>query len=303
MRCWGISDVGTETPSWADAGLPTGHAVRAAIHVAVTIDERGSRVVDAQESYWHKATGGLSAPPDLERGQRLLVDCGLVEERDGILYPHAELKQILDGAADDAVATIYCRALEQCPEEVAWSSDHAGPELEELIPDPARREELLVALARRFDDAHRRLIGAIGEEVVVAALRDELGSLGYAELARSVRRLSLESDQLGYDVSAPRVTGSARLIEVKATTTLSDDVISIHLSRNEAETGQRYLDWSLVLCLVTDPNQREGEIIGWQTGQALASLLPLDSPGGRWELASLDLRLADLIPGMPPAVT
>src|SRR5262245_27256023 len=102
MRCWRISGVATEKPSWADVrGLPTRHAVRAAIHVAVTIDERGSRIVDAQESYWHKATGGLFAPPDLERGQRLLVDCGLVEERDGILYPRVELKQILDGAADD----------------------------------------------------------------------------------------------------------------------------------------------------------------------------------------------------------
>jgi hypothetical protein len=85
-----ISGVATKTPAWAGAaGLPTGHAVRAAIHVAATLDERGSRVIDARESYWHKATGGLFAPPDLERGQRLLVDCGLVEERDGTLYPRA----------------------------------------------------------------------------------------------------------------------------------------------------------------------------------------------------------------------
>jgi hypothetical protein len=299
--CWRTSGV-TERPTWADPrGLPTGHAVRAAIHVAATIDERGSSVVDAHESYWHKATGGLFAPPDLERGQRLLVDCGLVEERNGTLYPRAELQQILAGAADDAVAAIYCRAVEQGAEDVVWSSDESSAELAQLIPDPARREELLLALARRFDDAERRLIGAIGEEVVVTALRDELASLGYPELGRSVRHLSLESDQLGYDVSAPRVTGTTRLIEVKATTALVDDVVSIHLSRNEAETGLRYRDWALVVCLVTERERREGEIVGWQSAAALASALPVDSEGGRWEVANLTIDVSKLLPGLPPA--
>ncbi len=302
MRCWRISGVATETPAWADAGgLPTGHAVRAAIHVAATIDERGSRVVDAYESYWHKATGGLFAPPDLERGQRLLVDCGLVEERDGTLYPRTELHQILSGAADDAIAAIYCRALEHSVKEVTWLSDHARAELADLIPDPARREELLLALARRFEDARQRLIGAIGEEVVVAALRDELASLGYPELARCVRHLSLESDQLGYDISAPRISGANRLIEVKATTSLVDDTVSVHLSRNEAEIGLSYRDWAIVICLVTDSLRREGEVIGWQSAAALAPALPVDSAGGRWESASLVINVTDLLPGLPPA--
>ena len=293
----------TDTPSWAGpAGLPTGHAVGAAIHVAATIDARGSRIVDAHESYWHKATGGLFAPPDLDRGQRLLVDCGLVEERDGTLYPRAELQQILAGAAEDAVAAIYSRAVELQQEAAAWSASEADAELTDLIPDPARREELLLALARRYDDAQRRLIGAIGEEVVVAALRTELASLGYPELARSVRHLSRESDQLGYDVSAPRVVGANRLIEVKATTTLAGDMVSVHLSRNEAEIGLRYREWALVVCLVTDLVGREGEIIGWQPASKLASAFPIDSQGGRWESAVIKISVVDLLPGLPPAV-
>jgi hypothetical protein len=295
--------VTTDTPTWAGAaGLPTSHAVRAAIHVAATIDARGSRVVDAHESYWHKATGGLFAPPDLERGQRLLVDCGLVEERGGMLYPRAELQQILAGAAEDAVAAIYGRAVELQQEAIAWPASEAGAELEDLVPDSARREELLLALARRFDDAQRRLIGAIGEEVVVAALRAELASLGYPELSRSVRHLSLESDQLGYDVSAPRVSGPNRLIEVKATAALVGDTVSVHLSRNEAEIGLRYRDWALVICLVTNSVRHEGEIVGWQTAAALAPQLPVDSAGGRWEVAMLVINVADLLPGFPPAV-
>ncbi len=42
--------------------------------------------------------------------------------------------------------------------------------------------------------------------------------MGRSDLARDVRRVSLLSDQLGYDVNAPRVAGPPRLLEVKATT-------------------------------------------------------------------------------------
>jgi hypothetical protein len=37
------------------------------------------------------------------------------------------------------------------------------------VPDAQRREVLLLALAQRFDDTHRRLIGEIGEDLVVDA--------------------------------------------------------------------------------------------------------------------------------------
>ena len=292
-----------ETPPWAiAAGLPTGHAIRAAIQVAATLDEGGSRVVDARESYWRKATGGLFAPPDLERGQRLLIDCGLVEERDGSLYPRSELQQILAGAIDDAVAAIYGRAVAYQEETIDWPSEEAAAELADLIPDVTRREELLRALARRFDDAQRHLVGAIGEEVVVAALRAELNSLGYPELSRAVRHLSLESDQLGYDVAAPRIAGADRLIEVKATTTLAGGNASIYLSRNEAEVGLRYRDWALVVCLVTDQVRRDAQIVGWQTASALAPGFPVDCPGGRWESVNLVVSVADMVPGLPPAI-
>jgi hypothetical protein len=303
MRSLPISAVATETPPWASAsGLPTAHAVRAAIHVAATLDERGSRVVDAHESYWHKATGGIFAPPDLARGQVLLVDCGLVEERDGTLYPRSELQQILAGALDEAIATIYGRAVAQHEATAAWSAEEASTELVALIPDAARREELLLALGRRFDDARRRLIGAIGEEIIVAALRAELNGLGYPELARAVRHLSLESDQLGYDVAAPRVGGSDRLIEVKAVTGFAGGTTTVHLSRNEAEVGLGFRDWALVLCHVTDLDRREGGVVGWQPASALAPGLPVDSSSGRWEVAALELVVDAMLPGLPPAI-
>ena len=133
-------------------------------------------------------------------------------------------------------------------------------------------------------------------------MRTDLLALGYPELARAVRHLSLESDQLGYDITAPRIGGQRRLLEVKATTTHGAETITFHLSRNEAETGLRYRDWALVVCAVTDVAARAGEIVGWQSAAFLAPAFPVDSPGGRWESATVTVTVADLLPGLPPAI-
>lgn len=280
--------------------MPTPHVVRAALHVAALLDHRGSLVADARESYWHRATGGSFGPPDLRLGERLLVDCGLVIERDGTLFPLPDLAAMLDGAIDDATATISARALATTLEEGAPTLAHADA-LAELVPDPARREELLAALGRRFDDSYRRLLGEIGEELVVAALRRELEGLGYPELARAVRHVSLETDQAGYDISAPRIVGPARLIEVKATTSNDERAYTVHLSRNEADIGARYGDWSLVVCHITDIGARGGDIVGWCPATRLAELLPRDVDAGRWEGAAIDIPAGKLVPGLPSA--
>jgi hypothetical protein len=289
----------TSAPAWAGpAGLPTPHVVRAALHVAALLDHRGSLVADARESYWHRATGGSFGPPDLRLGEKLLVDCGLVIERDGTLFPLPDLAAMLNGTIDDATATISARALATTLEGGAPSLVHADA-LAELVANPDRREELLAALGRRFDDSHRRLLGEIGEELVVAALRRELEGLGYSELARAVRHLSLETDQPGYDISAPRIVGPPRLIEVKATTSNDERTHTVNLSRNEAETGARYADWSLVICRITDVDARAGGIVGWCPAIRLADLLPRDVDGGRWEGAAIDVPADTLVPGLP----
>lgn len=293
----------SDLPVWAGPdGIPTAHVARAAVHVAAVIGESGSRAVDADESYWRRATGGLYAPPDLRLGQRLLIDIGLVEERDGMLYPTPQLQQLVERADDDSAAALALWAAEQAVDPVLPppSQDALSSTLEELVDDPARREEMLIALGRRFDDAHQRLLGEIGEELVVAAARAELEGLGYPTLAAKVRRISLETDQAGYDITAPRIIGLPRLLEVKATTAPPAAEISVHLSRNEFETGTRYSDWSLVICRITDVAARAGEIIGWSTAAALAGITPVDSERGRWESALLTLEVESLLPGLPP---
>lgn len=287
----------SERPTWAGAnGLPTTYVIKAAIHVASLLDPPGSVVADARESYWRRALGGSFAPPDLRRGERLLLDIGLVYERDGRLYPSWELTALLDGTIEDAAATIAGRALELHGAGVE-SPDQT---LLELVPDAARREQLLAALGRKFDDTRRRLVGAIGEEIVVREARAELEGLGYPELARAVRHLSLETDQAGYDVSAPRIMGGTRLLEVKATSQCGD-ITTVHLSRNEVETGTLYPDWALVLSQVEDIEQRNGRVVGWCSATELASALPQDAEGGRWETVAIDVPIALLAPGLPSA--
>lgn len=285
--------------SWATTdGLPSAYLVRAAIHVASLLDRPGSTVADARESYWRRAVGGSFAPPDLRQGERLLLDVGLVDEREGTLYPTFELTALLDGTIDDAAAAIAARALDLQSVGAQLASAEIEEALGELVPDAARREELLASLGRKFDDAQRQLLGAIGEEIVVRQARAELEALGYPQLARAVRHLSLETDQAGYDISAPRIVGNTRLLEVKATSRVND-VATVHLSRNEAETGAHYPDWALVLCEVDDVEGRTGCVIGWCSAAQLTSAFPEDAGVGRWEAVRIDLPTAWLAPGLP----
>jgi hypothetical protein len=161
---------------------------------------------------------------------------------------------------------------------------------------------LLLAAGRRFDDARDREIGLNGERLVLDRLRSELNALGYPHLARGVRQVSLESDQLGYDISAPRVDGPHRLMEVKTTTVDPSSAATVHLSRNEFETGLKYTDWSLVLVCLTDPEGSDGEVLGWCSAGALASMAPADTAAARWDKASFEVPIAGLIAGLPSAL-
>jgi hypothetical protein len=280
--------------------MPSLHLVRAALHVAAIIGNRRAETEDAAESYWHRATGGIFSPADLKRAELLLIDTGLLIAEENSLIASADLIELLAGAAEDAEAAIVYQCAVRM-EEPASQSD-AIDAATALISDPQRREELLLALGRRFDDALRRQVGEIGEELVVDAARAELEALGHPDLARAVRRVSLVSDQLGYDVSAPRVIGPARQLEVKATTAASSgDRISVFLSRNEADVGRRLQEWALVVCLIDDVAQRTGRIVGWCGASDLEPLLPQDVAGGRWETARVDLALSTLVSGLPSA--
>ena len=141
------------------------------------------------------------------------------------------------------------------------------------------------------------LIGEIGEEIVLAAVRRELIEAGQADSAGKARRVSLQSDAFGYDVLAPRLTGPPRLLEVKASTRAD---ISFVLTRNEAAVGsENPADWFLVFCRVEDTDARAGTIIGWSGRGTLASQLPEDRGNGQWQSVRIALANETLISGLP----
>jgi len=290
--------------SWTDdSGKPLAYAIRAALHAASLLEARGTQADDAFASYWNHAIGASFSPSDLQMGEQLLIDCGLVQEENNRLYPSTALTDLLGGTAEDAVVLLSTLALQRVytssESNAAINLESLSSQLAQLIPDAARREQALLALSKRFDDQYCKLIGEIGEEIVLDYMRGELIALGYTELARSTRRLSILSDQLGYDISAPRVAGPPRLIEVKSTTARISTSINIHISRNEANTAVKFPDWFLVLCRVLDVEKRQGEIIGFCNAGGIADLLPSDGPTGHWESGAVELPLIRLTPGVP----
>lgn len=285
---------------WASAdGLPSDHVIGAAAHVGALLDSPSSPVTDARESYWRRSLGGTFGPSDLRLGEELLLDIGLVKRIDGDLYTTLALRSLLEGNSEGLAAAIATRVLGGEPPPSP--EEEISKRLEDLVPDPQRREDLLAELGQRFDDSRRVAIGTAGERIVVEAARSELADLGYPELARDVRHLSVETDAAGYDVSAPRLSGSSRLLEVKSTVVEHAERMTIHLSRNESNTGADYGIWAMVACLVTDLESDKGRILGWIPHRALEPALPIDSPHGRWESVAIELQLDTLYPGLPPA--
>jgi hypothetical protein len=153
-------------------------------------------------------------------------------------------------------------------------------------------------IGRRFSDEGQAQTGAIAEHFVVACCQAELRGIGELELAERVRRVSEISDQLGYDVTAPRRDHSTRRIEVKGTRATGTNLV-FYLSRNEAERGLADPDWALVGCRITGDDR--AQLVGHLYGRQLKAYLPHDSrPGARWQSVRLDVPDTDFTRGLPP---
>jgi hypothetical protein len=280
-------------------GLPSLHTVISAVHVAHVIGHDRARANDAYESYWRRATGGAFSPSDLKMGEDLLISCGLMELQDDVLVVNRELEGLLQG--DPAEFILWL-----CQRSIDWStvqpwSDEFISELSNLIPDEDKRRELLSGHRRQFDDELLRVIGGIGEELVMVESRAELERLGRQDLASRVRQVSLYNDAAGYDILAPCTDGSVRLLEVKATVRTTNPIV-IHLTRNETEVGRQRREWSLVICVVNSVEDRSGEIVGWIPYSSLARRLPIDAEGGKWEVATVSVAKEELVLGIPSAI-
>lgn len=296
---------------WRFAGgtLPTAHQLRSALRCGRLIDEGGSQVEVTRASYRLVPYGGLYRSDDLLVGEDVLIAAGLVREDDGVLFPADGLREIAHVSDADGCEGVLAALLNRRAPLWLLAATADGVLEEELIPDdertklrevldPQAREALLLSLGRRFSQEERALTGAIAERFLVARCRAELRAHGASDLAESVRRVSEISDQLGYDISAPRLDHSTRRIEAKGTRAGGTTVV-FYLSRNEAERGLADPDWSLVACRVAADDAVA--LVGYVPGPELRAYLPNDPrPETRWQTIRLELPEAAFTAGLPP---
>lgn len=293
---------------------PTSYELEAALHVAAVLPAMGASSAQARASYELIPSGGLYRLEDFLSAEAMLRRCRFLEARGDYLTPRDELLQLVSLPSHEAREVLLLAIVERDPPvwALALGNSEGGlavetiPDddlltMESIVTDAVRREEFLLALGRRVDAEEIAAIGAAGEEFVLQECRAALAALGRPDLAARARRISLISDQLGYDIVAPSVLGSAWRIEVKTTRT-SAVLARIILSRNEARVGLKDAGWVLVVCLMKADGSHA--IAGWCRAEDFAELLPVDPPeNGRWMSASILLRTDSLRQGLPDLAT
>lgn len=260
----------------------TAHRIAAALRAAKLLDAKGSPVGDAHASYALYPSDAAYPPAELHAGVEILLFCGLLTEIDGSLYPAEDLQTMCHADEADALQLMVHRLLQRTvavsplPLTLRGQIQQA---ISDLPTDPDVREAMLLAAGRKFDDADRRALGALGEEFVVELTRKELNDLGRYDLATEVTRVSEFADDLGYDVAAPGLIGRRRM-EVKTTSRRDDSLVRFFLTRNEIGWGLRDPGWALVVCDI-DGNG-DVSLKGYCRAAVLSPYLPQDSDAGSW---------------------
>lgn len=288
----------------------TRHELIAAYWVGRVLGADGAEPAVAHESYLSLPLGGRVGLGELRAAEARLATTGLTSVVDGRIVPDKRLAEVCRLNEQQGCELLLALTLDV--ERPLWLMTATGdgatlrPELlpdevravvNAVIEDPARREAFLLARARKVDADDRARIGAIGEIAVVAACQQQLEAAGAPGLAANVRRVSLISDELGYDVTAPRLDGTSRRVEVK-TTRAAGALIPVVLTRTEATVGISDSSWYLLIVRLDGDEQ--GRIVGWIDGEQIGPLLPVDQHSeARWETARLRLPAAVVTTGLP----
>jgi hypothetical protein len=249
--------------------------------VASVLSDKGVSLEDAEYTYQSASHAGVFAVSDLKRAEWNLRSLGLAVDREDSIQVSNDMLSLLDGTLEDAHIALLARQIRPSA-ELSVDGLPAGLSLDQ-------REALLLALSRRFEETRQREIGSAAERLVELAARTELEELGEFELSRRVRRVSLLSDQLGYDIVAPSMSGRSRRFEVKGTAIPIGDTFRFHISRNEADYGKQDPLWFMIACHISDLEAGQGEIIGWCSIEGIAEFLPIDATGGKWASAEITL--------------
>lgn len=281
------------------------HQIGAATHVALGIGTGETSLERLRAGYRHILTCGRFSIDDLLRGERLLAELRLVSIGELTIQPSLALRPLLEEESRQATAIseliIECYLNQQARQtsgapETADLQEQAHL-LAALIEDTHQRQAFLLRMARKYDDSARVQLGLAAEQFIVSALQSRFAEAGRDDLAAKVEHVSLISDQVGYDIYSPTISGGSCYVEAKATTLApSDGCYRVHLSRTEWDIGCRAQEWRLVICLADGDTFN---VAGHCPATDLAAHVPVDPATGRWTQAEVNVPLAALTPGLP----
>ena len=284
----------------------------AACWVLRLIGESGELERKVRQSWVNLPIGGRVDIHDLSFALSELKKIGLITERDGFLSGTSEALDACQADGMDAERLLYFVILQTAmPIWVISGTGNGDVIHDELIPDQElslleqlfesseSRESFLLSLARKFDNESQAQTGLEGELFVLSLCSQELENAGRTDLIPKVVHVSLISDQLGYDIVAPNISGENRRLEVKSTRAIGANG-RFYISRNEFEVGLRDPNWFLVLVKVGEPN----ELLGWIEAPAIVGCSPTDTcdeaiGNGRWEVAKMTIPSSAIQRGLP----
>jgi Protein NO VEIN, C-terminal len=300
-----------DVPDRSLVDLPSRHLLRAALLAARALTSvEGTPLVQLPGSWIRTPSDGTFSPEELHTGFMLLVQARFLFVVGPVVIPAGELTTLLGQSEGESCQVLLERLIEirrplwvlgvTAGGEIADEliPDTASVALRQVFPDPYEREMFLLALGERFTDADAKRIGQLAELAAADACRKELLEAGREDLAALVRRVSLTSDQLGYDVTAPRLDFSSRRLEVKGTRSSGQHFLVV-ITRNEARVASLDPNWFLVVCRVHPDDS--ASVLGWTTNTLLAPRLPVDKvQRGGWRSAAVPLEETELTRGLPP---
>ncbi len=265
--------------SWLDAnGQVSEYVANCATLAMSVIDLKGSLVDSVNHSYTKLSTNGVFTSSELALGGRLLIDVGLVVEENNFLYLSNVAKSLRDGEEDHLKKVILISAKRLSENESKFSVKDA-----DSVFSPINNIPKLQTL----NHAVLEKIGAAGEEFVLQTIRSIFLNINRPDLARLARRVSLISDEFGYDIELTTPSGIGLNIEVKSSVEMPKDRVEFFMTRHESIVSRNLQNWYLVSCYLADVERPAGEIIGWIDNSILVDVWPIDSAVSYWKLSQI----------------
>lgn len=265
--------------SWLDAnGQVSEYVANCATLAMSVIDLKGSLVDSVNHSYTKLSTNGVFTSSELALGGRLLIDVGLVVEENNFLYLSNVAKSLRDGEEDHLKKVILISAKRLSENESKFSVKDA-----DSVFSPINNIPKLQTL----NHAVLEKIGAAGEEFVLQTIRSIFLNINRPDLARLARRVSLISDEFGYDIEVMTPSGIGLNIEVKSSVEMPKDRVEFFMTRHESIVSRNLQNWYLVSCYLADVERPAGEIIGWIDSSILVDVWPIDSAVSYWKLSQI----------------